>query len=67
MEENQRQLTRNLDLLEEIKECAQIRRAAYQQNTRAFYDQKTNVRRFVKGELVLWRILEVVQKEKFGE
>ena len=30
LEENQRQLTRNLDLLEEIQECAQIRRVAYQ-------------------------------------
>ena len=27
VEENQRQLTRNLDLLEEVRECAQIRRA----------------------------------------
>ena len=30
VEENQHQLTKNLDLLEEIRECAQIRRAAYQ-------------------------------------
>ena len=38
LEENQRQLTRNLDFLEEVRECAQIRRAAYQQKARAFYD-----------------------------
>ena len=30
VEENQRQLTRNLDLLEEVRECAQIRKVAYQ-------------------------------------
>ena len=28
-EENQRPLARNLDLLEEVRECAQIRRAVY--------------------------------------
>ena len=29
LEENQRQLTRNLDLLEEVRECTQIKRVAY--------------------------------------
>ena len=38
LQENQRQLARDLDLLEEVRECAQIRRIAYQQNARAFYD-----------------------------
>ena len=67
IEENQCQLTRNLDLLEEVRECAQIRRAAFQQKARAFYDQKTKIRRFAKEEWVLRRIPEVVQKGKFGE
>ena len=67
IEENQRQLTRNLDLLEKVRECAQIRWAAYQQKARAFYDQKTKIRRFVKGEWVLRRIPEVMHKGKFGE
>ena len=60
VEENQRQLTRNLDLLEEVRECAQIRKTAYQHKAWAFYAQKNNVRRFVKGEWVLRRILKVV-------
>ena len=67
IEENQRQLIRNLDLLKEIRECAQIRKAAYQQKARAFYDQKTKIRRFAKGEWVLRRIPKVVQKGKFSE
>ena len=67
IEENQRQLTRNLDLLEEVREYAQIRRAAYQQKARALYNQKTKIRRFAKGEWVLHRIPEVLQKGKFGE
>ena len=50
IEENQRQLTRNLDLLEEVRECAQIRRAAYQQKAMVLYNQKTKIRRFAKGE-----------------
>ena len=49
VEENQRQFARNLDLPEEVRECDQIRRVAYQQKARAFYDQKTKIRRFVKG------------------
>ena len=41
-EENQRQLAKNIDLLEEVYECAQIRRAAYQHKARAFYDKRQN-------------------------
>src|SRR5690606_19137255 len=67
IEENQRQLTRNLDLLEEVCECAQIRQAAYQQKARALYNQKTKIRKFAKGKWVLHRIPEVLQKGKFGE
>ena len=56
-----------MDLLEEVRECAQIRRAAYQHKTRAFYDKKTKLRRFIKGEWIMRGILEVMQKGKFGE
>ena len=65
-EENQRQLARNLDLLEEVRECAQIRRAAYQQKARAFYNKRAKVRRFIRGEWVMRRIPEVMQKGKFS-
>ena len=44
VEENRRQLARNLDLLKEVRECAQIRKAAYQHKTRTFYDKKMKVR-----------------------
>ena len=66
-EENQRQLARNLDLLEEVHECAQIKRAAYQHKARAFYDKKAKLRRFIRGEWVMRRIQEVMQKWKFSE
>ena len=66
-EENQRQLARNLDLLEEVHECAQIRRAAYQHKARAFYNNKAKLRRFIRGEWVMRRIPKVMQKGKFSE
>ena len=65
-EENQRQLARNLDLLEEVCECAQIRRVAYQHRTRAFYDRRAKLRRFIRGEFMR-RIPKVMQKGKFSE
>ena len=65
--ENQRQLARNLDLLEEVHECAQIRRAAYQHKASAFYDKREKLRHFIRGEWVMRRISEVMQKGKFSE
>ena len=48
-EENQRQLARNLDLLEEVCECAQIRRATYQHKVMAFYDKKAKLMHSSEG------------------
>ena len=50
VEENQSQLTRNLDLLEEVQECTQISRAGYEHKARTLYDQKVKVRCFIRGE-----------------
>ena len=60
-------MARNLDLLEEVPECAQIRRATYQHKAKAFYEKRTKLRRFIIGEWVMRRILEVMQKGKFSE
>ena len=60
-------MARNLDLLEEVCECAQIRTVAYQHKARAFYNKKTKLRRFIKGEWIMRRIPEVMQKGKFSE
>ena len=53
VEENQQQLARSLYLLEEVRECPQIKRTTYQHKARAFYDQKTEIQRFAKGEWVM--------------
>ena len=66
VEENQRQLARNLDLLEEVRENAPIRKATYQHKARAFYDKREKLRHFIRGEWVMRRILEVMQKGKFS-
>ena len=60
-------MAKNLDLLEEVRECAQIRRAAYQHKARTFYDKRAKVKRFIKVEWVMRRIPEVMQKGKFSE
>ena len=60
-------MARNLDLLEEVHKCAQIRRATYQHKERAFYDKRTKLTHFINGEWVMRRILEVMQKGKFSE
>ena len=64
---NRKQLARNLDLLEEVRECAQIRRIAYQHKARVLYNKKAKIRWFTIGEWVMRRIPELIQKGKFSE
>ena len=64
---NQGQLAKNLDLIEEVRECAQIRRAAYQQKMRSYFNKRVKVRKFAPSEWVLRRIPEAQKDGKFGE
>ena len=50
-----------------MRECAQIRRAAYQQKTRSYFNKRVKVRRFAPGEWVLRKIPEAQKDGKFGE
>ena len=59
-EENKRQLAKNLDLLEEVRECTQIRRVAYQHKLRAFYDKRAKLVHLIRGEWVMRMISEVM-------
>ncbi|KAK1586417.1 hypothetical protein Q3G72_002350 [Acer saccharum] len=45
-----------LDELEERRECAQIRNAAYQQRAARYYNSHVRERKFVLGDLVLKRV-----------
>ena len=54
-------------MLEKVQECVQIRRVAYQHKAKALYNQKAKVRCFFKGEWVMRKIPEVIQKWKFSK
>ena len=54
-------------MLEEVRECAQIKRELYQQKSRSYYNERANICRFLEGEWVLKMILKAQQQEKFSE
>lgn len=56
MEENDQQLRFSLDLLEERRENAEIRWAAYQQHVTKYYNQKVKEQSFQVGDLVLKKV-----------
>ena len=43
VEENKRKLARNVDMLEKIRECVQIKRATYQHKSISYYNKRANV------------------------
>ncbi|KAK0586051.1 hypothetical protein LWI29_000155 [Acer saccharum] len=55
-EHNVNMLLQNLDELEEVKDRAQVRNAAYQQRAARYYNSHVRVRRFQIGDLVLRRV-----------
>nr|XP_011459735.1 PREDICTED: uncharacterized protein LOC105350069 [Fragaria vesca subsp. vesca] len=56
VEENDQQLRFSLDLLEERRENAEIRWAAYQQHVTKYYNQKVKEQSFQVGDLVLKKV-----------
>ncbi|XP_021811720.1 uncharacterized protein LOC110754904 [Prunus avium] len=55
-EQNEAQLTLNLDLIEEHRSQAQLRNAAYKQRTSRYYDSRVRRRSFKVGDWVLRKI-----------
>ena len=55
-EHNVNMLQQNLDELEEVRDAAQIRNAAYQQRATRYYNSHVWERRFQFGDLVLRRV-----------
>lgn len=58
---NNEMLCVNLDLLEEKRETAQIRVAAYQQRIARYYNNKVKARRFMEGDLVLRKVTQATR------
>lgn len=52
-EQNNQQLSRNLDLLEETRDAAQIRQAKYQLLAQGYYSKRISLRSFKPGDWVL--------------
>ncbi|CAL2226482.1 unnamed protein product [Prunus armeniaca] len=53
LDQNCKQMKVNLDLLEEEREKAIVRVAAYQQQLTSYYNKKAKIRQFQPGDLVL--------------
>ncbi|KAK1563327.1 hypothetical protein Q3G72_026076 [Acer saccharum] len=59
-------LLENLDELEEVRDAAQVRNAAYQQRTVRYYNSHVRVRRFQLGDLVLRRVSSNTKEKSTG-
>ena len=55
--DNDEQLTRNLDLIEEKREDAMVQLAYYQQKLKQGYDANVKLRPLTPGDLVLRRVV----------
>ena len=65
-QQNEGQLQANLDLIEEAREWASIRMAAYRQRVARYYNSWVKAKIFELGELALRRI-EASQPTKVGK
>ena len=65
-EDNSSLLVASLDLVEEMRDDAQIRIAVYQRRVARFYNRKVRTRRFKTGDLVLRLILPAARKAGEG-
>ena len=67
--DNDEQLTRNLDLIEEKRENAMVQLAYYQQKLKQGYDANVKLRPLIPGDLVLRKVVGAVKNpawEKLG-
>ena len=55
--DNDEQLTRNLDLIEEKRENAMVQLAYYQQKLKQSYDANARLRPLAHGDLVLHKVV----------
>ena len=65
--DNDEQLTRNLDLIEEKRENAMVQLAYYQQNLKQGYDANVKLRPLTHGDLVLRKIVGAAKNPAWGK
>ena len=65
--DNDEQLTRNLDLIEEKRENAMVQLAYYQQKLKQGYDANVKLRPLAPGDLVLRKVVGVAKNPAWGK
>ena len=65
--DNDEQLTRNLDLIEEKKENAMVQLAYYQQKLQQGYDANVKLRPLTPGDLVLCKVVGAAKNPAWGK
>ena len=65
--DNDEQLTRNLDLIEEKREDEMVQLAYYQQKLRQGYDANVKLRPLTLGDLVLRKVVGTTKNPAWGK
>ena len=65
--DNDEQLTRNLDLIEERRQDAIVQLAYYQQKLKQGYDVNVKVRHLTSGDLVLRKVVGMAKNPAWGK
>ena len=65
--DNDEQLARNLDLIEEKRENAMVQLAYYQQKLKQDYDANVRLRPLTPGDLVLRKVMGAAKNPAWGE
>ncbi|XP_070049251.1 uncharacterized protein [Nicotiana tomentosiformis] len=64
---NNKEILVNLELLDERRELAYIRMATQKQRIERYYNQRTNLRYFKVGDLVLWKVTQNTRELNAGK
>ena len=64
--DNDEQLARNLDLIEEKRENAMVQSAHYQQKLKRGYDANVRLRPLTPGDLVLRKVVGMIKNPAWG-
>ena len=67
LKDNDEQLARNLDLIEEKRENAMVQLAYYQQKLKQGYDANVRVRPLTPGDLVLRKVVGATKNPAWGK
>ena len=65
--DNDEQLTRNLDLIEEKRENAMVQLAYYQQKLKQSYDANVKLRPLAPGDLMLRKVVGAAKNPAWGQ